>query len=62
MNFYFILLTIYFEHLLQTIEENYKENYWETIRRNNFNLSSLLVHVLDEKETKCNDKRKDFWL
>lgn len=34
----------------QRMDENYSDNYWETVRRNNFNLPSLLFHFLEKEK------------
>jgi hypothetical protein len=50
MRFYFVFLILTIEQIIQRMDENYRDNYWETVKRNNFNLSSLLFHFLEKEK------------
>lgn len=50
MRFYFVFLILTIEQIIQNMEENYRENYWETVKRNNFNFTSLLFQILEKEK------------
>ncbi len=50
MKFYFVFIILTIEEIIQRMEENYRDNYWETVRRNNFNLTNLLFHFLEKEK------------